>query len=101
MMRLLDTTTLEYEDDINPETTPYAILSHTWISQEDWERLGKEPTYKTFPQVRSMENPQSNQAETSLDLSHGVSKIRESCRIARASDIPYMVSGHPSSLPVK
>ena len=70
-MRLINAETLEFEEFIDPSTVRYAILSHTWATEE----VSFLDMLTGNPSVR-------NKA--------GFVKIRETCRLARQKRLKYV-----------
>jgi hypothetical protein len=75
-MWLINTRTLRLENVGGPADASYAILSHTWTSEElsfqDWELLEA-----------------SGEAHFALTSKIGYQKIVKTCRLARDGDLPY------------
>ncbi|KAK1751394.1 heterokaryon incompatibility protein-domain-containing protein [Echria macrotheca] len=76
-MWLINTTTLELEDFISADTAPaYAILSHTWGSEE-----------VTFTEYKGW--PESLEKKKTFQGKKGFAKIEKTCSLARESGIRY------------
>lgn len=68
-MRLLHTTNIEIHEFFDVQTPPYAILSHTWGTDEI-----------TFQDIKSR----------NFHRNDGLLKVRESCRIARENGLTWI-----------
>ncbi|KAL6244535.1 hypothetical protein RBB50_008777 [Rhinocladiella similis] len=74
-IRLIDTTTLRMQVFVGAKIPVYAILSHTWVEDEEVD----------FQEMNAIQSdPEHRATEKS-----GYDKIQATCREARRQDIPY------------
>ncbi|KAK4234083.1 heterokaryon incompatibility protein-domain-containing protein [Achaetomium macrosporum] len=88
-MRLMETSTLRLVSKHDPDIPPYAILSHTWGSDEE------EVSFQEL-QALSATFPQQQQGRHKRHFSHpiakreGFAKIGDSARLAESPDFKYI-----------
>ncbi|KAI8228864.1 Vegetative incompatibility protein HET-E-1 [Colletotrichum sp. SAR 10_96] len=75
-IRLIDVKTLRLKSFNSSATPPYAILSHTWVEDE-------EVSFEDMFQIA--ENPNYPATQRS-----GYRKIEETCRLAKRSELEYV-----------
>lgn len=91
-MRLINVETYELKEFFSEKTPPYAILSHTWGTEEvtfqDWARLKDEST-KGQSTINQFIKDQSAKGRSIKDNA-GFQKIQEACRQAKKDNLEWL-----------